>query len=149
MKIPWHGSQGPWRVLPGTCLGGIHSACPDVRLFLNQVLLNNRYYIVRITLVNSSLWNNRLLATRSQLLVFDVYSYRSVAVSADASTGESTRSLARPKSSSLASDLINMMLPEIARGSRSKRGRKYRTGGEVLGENLHSYDTTETVVAGT
>ena len=42
-----------------------------------------------------------------------------------------------------------MMLPEIARGSRSKRGRKSGTGGEVLGENLHSYGTTETAVAGT
>ena len=72
-----------------------------------------------------------------------------MAVSADASTGESTRSLARPKSSSLASDLINMMLPEIARASRSKRGRKSVTGGEVLGQNLHSYGTTETAVAGT
>jgi hypothetical protein len=42
-----------------------------------------------------------------------------------------------------------MMLPEIARASRSKRRRKSGTGGEVLGENLHSYGTTEMAVAGT
>ena len=42
-----------------------------------------------------------------------------------------------------------MMLPEIARASRSKRWRKSGSGGEVLGENLHSYGTIETAVAGT
>jgi hypothetical protein len=42
-----------------------------------------------------------------------------------------------------------MMLPEIARASPSKRRRKSGTGGEVLGENLHSYGTTEMAVAGT
>src|SRR6267143_3295570 len=53
-KIPCHGWQGPWRVLHDTCLGEIHPAGLDVRLFLNQVLLNNPYYIVRITSEKSS-----------------------------------------------------------------------------------------------
>ena len=43
LKIPWQGWQGPWRVLRGTCLGGIHPAKSNTlsdytRTFENEIL---------------------------------------------------------------------------------------------------------------
>jgi hypothetical protein len=95
----------------------------------------------------SSIPGRRRVGPRSQWkAVRSAAICRTISSMASVTSGET--SVPCSKSSSLASDLVSMMLPEIARASRSKRWRKSGSGGEVLGENLHKTPPIPPVASG-